>query len=122
MMMSDFDTRRVGEIVVLEERINALQDQVKKYKHIADKWEPRVSSEIIATDNTGKVILHFGGKAIAATFTADYLTRMDLTSATTNVVETLCQSLVAERLREVVQPEVERIMNNMKSISQVGQW
>ncbi len=120
--MSDFDTRRVGEIAVLEEQIKSLQEQVNKFRQIAEKWEPRVSSEIVAPNNDGKVILQFGGKTIAATFTSSYITSMDLTSATTNVVETLCQSLVAERLRDVVRPEVERLMNNAASLLQVGKW
>lgn len=119
--MSDFDTRRVGEIAILEERIRALQAQVVEYRESAERWTPRTASEV-GLDGQVKISLMFGGKAISATMSAAYLAGTDLTTATTSVVETLCSSLVADRLRPIVQPEVERAMRNAQSLREVGKW
>lgn len=121
-MSNDFDTRQVGEIATLEEKIRALQTQVKQYQDIAEKWEPKITSEVDLGANSGKISLQFGGKVISATMTGDYVCRADTTSATTAVTETLCQSLVIDRLRGLVEPEVIRIAENLKSIAKAGKW
>lgn len=120
--MSDFDTRQVSEIATLEAQIRALQAQVKQYKDIADKWEPKITSEVDLGSNSGKISLQFGGKVLSATMTADYVCRADTTSATTAVTETLCQSLIVDRLRSLVEPEVIRVAENLRAVAKAGTW
>lgn len=120
--MSEFDTCRVSEIAMLEGKIKALQEQVQQYKADADKWTPKVSSELNMEDFSGRVTLQFGGKTIAATMSQQYFATLDESTAIANVSETLCQSLVIDRLKEVVGPEVAKLMKNAKSMEKVGQW
>ena len=120
--MSDFDTQRIGEIMELEQQVKALRDEVQRYKTIAERWEPRVAAEVNPTARLGKVSLTFGGKTISATMSFDYLEKMDLTTATTSCVETLCSSLVIDRLRGVVQPEVQKLMDNVTIVMGAGKW
>jgi hypothetical protein len=122
MTMSDFDTCRVSEIAILEGKIKALQEQVSQYKANSDKWTPRVSSELNMGDFGGRVTLHFGGKAITATLSQQYFMTLDESTAVDNVAETLCQSLVIDRLKEVVGPEVVKLMKNAKAMERVGKW
>lgn len=118
--MSDFDTQRIGEVAALEQSIHALQQQVKDLKADADKWTPRVGSSM--ADGSARVTLHFGGKAMAATVNSTYLAQTDATTATTAIVETLCQSLVIDRLKEVVRPEVEKLIAGINAASKAGKW
>ena len=118
--MSDFDTRRIGEIAELEEQIKALKTQVAQYKSAAEKWEPKVSCE--AFPGEGRVTLSFGGKVMAATMTENYLLSTDLTSATSAIVDTLSNSLLADRIRDVIRPSVEALIANMASTTKAGKW
>lgn len=120
--MSDFDTRRVGEIAVLEEKIQALQSQVAQYRAAADKWEPKVGGELMPAEEKAKVSLHFGGKNFSAVVPYAFLQQMDAAGASTMVVEALFNGLVKDALRSVIQPEVERLQASAKSLLKVGKW
>lgn len=120
--MSDFDTRRIGEIHGLEERINALQAELKVKKAASDKWEPRVHGSMDAKTETAKITMHFGGKAFAAEMPMTLLKTGTLTGITTSVIETLCVHLVAARLKEVVEPEVQKLLTGVALTQEAGKW
>lgn len=120
--MSDFDTRRVGEIAVLEETIIALQKQVAEYKADAELWTPKVSSELGVGLDQSRVTMSFGGRTMAATMPTSWLLAVDLTSGTTAVIENLCSSLVSHQLRSVIEPELQKLMMNAKAVSGAGKW
>lgn len=115
------DLQSIGAIADLEQQIMALQSQVKELRAGNEKWVPKASSSV-EPDGSCKVTLHFGGKAITATMSTTYLATVDVTSATTSITETLCSSLVVDRLKEVVQPEVERLIKNSVSLQSTGKW
>lgn len=115
------DVNRVAEIARLEEKVRALMAQVETYKADAELWKPVVTSAVEG-DGTVKISLRFGGKMLTATLNSSYLASTDLTSATSSVVTTLIDSLVADRLREVVMPEVDRVMKNVQSLQRVSKW
>ena len=120
--MSDFDTRRVGEIVVLEEKIMALQEQLTAAKKVADEWKPEISSITSSGEMRSRITLKFGGKVSAATMTVDWLAQQDTTSATTAAVEALIDSVVKDRLRTLIEPEIDKLIKNAKSLQTVGKW
>lgn len=118
--MSDFDTRRIGEIMALEEKILSLQNQLKEYKSDAEKWTPRVSTE--ASSETCRVTLAFGGKTFAATMPNDYLMRGDATTLTSMVIDTLYTALIADCFKPVIRPAVEKLQQSAASVSRAGKW
>ena len=120
--MSDFDTRRVGEIYALEERINALQAELKVKKAAADKWEPIVHGSMDSKTETAKITMHFGGKAFAAEMPMSLLKTGTLIGITTSVIETLCVHLVAQQLKQVVEPEVQKLLTGVASTQGAGKW
>lgn len=113
--------QQIGEVSAYENQIQALQKQVLDLKASSEKWEPKVSTSM-ETDGTCKVSLKFGGKMVTATMSSLFLASTDVTSATSSVVDTLCSSLVVDRLREVVQPEVQKLINNAVSLQGAGKW
>lgn len=118
--MSEFDTRRIGEIAILEERLRAAQQQAAEYKTIAEKWEPRFTSSV--TDGVAKISMLFGGKAIAATYEIESIADVDVTTATTEVLSTLFSALMLDQLRPIAAPEVEKVIQASKSLKQVNRW
>lgn len=120
--MSDFDTRRIGEIHGLEERINALQAELKIKKTAADKWEPKVHGSMNSQTETAKITMHFGGKAFAAEMPMSILKTGTLTSITTSVIETLCIHLVAAQLKQTVEPEIQKLMTGASLTQGAGKW
>lgn len=106
--MQDIDKTRAEYIVRLEEQLQHAQAQLAQFKPLADKWTPVISGD--NTQGDARFTLVFGGKRVTATVTQHMLLETDLTSLTSSIIDTLIESLVADRLREVVAPEVERIM------------
>lgn len=115
------DVNRVAEIARLEEKIRALSAQVEIYKAESEMWKPAVTSQL-DNDGTVKISLKFGGKMMTATMTALYLSEVDLTSATTSVTTIFSESLAIDRLKHIVQPEVERMMTNAKALGRTSKW
>lgn len=120
--MSDFDTRRVGEIHGLELRINALQAELAQKKQAAEKWEPKVDATIDPKRESGKITMHFAGKAFAAEVPLTLLRTGTLTGITTSVVETLCVHLVAQQLKQVIEPQVQKLLNSVQLTKDAGKW
>lgn len=118
--MSDFDTRRIGEIAELEQRVKNASDRAISFQAIAERWQPRVAS-VIAND-VAKISLSFGGKSMTATYPIKNLQGVDVTSATTSVLQTLFEALIADALRPVIAPEVQRMIDASNSMSQVSKW
>jgi hypothetical protein len=120
MTMSDFDTRQVGEIAGLEEKLKHAQDAAAGYKTIAERWQPRFTSKI--DGDTAKISLAFGGKTMTATYPIQNLVDVDATSATTSVLKTLFDALIADQMRPIVTPEVQRMIDAAESLKKVSQW
>lgn len=118
--MTDFDTRRIGEIALLEEKLENALKTGAGYKMIAERWQPRAASELI--DGKAKISLTFGGKTMAATFPAEGLVSADLGSATTEVLEALVKSFVLDQLRPVIQAEVRTLIAGAQTQQKPGAW
>jgi hypothetical protein len=118
--MDDFEKNRAEHVLMLEQQLQHLQRQLAELKPLADKWTPQIGSEM--TPNGAYFTLAFGGKRVTATVTNAYLESGDTTTLTSSIIDTLCQSLVVDRLREVVQPEVEKIVFNRGITQGAAKW
>ena len=119
--MQDIDKNRVEYVARLEEQLRELQRQLAEAKPLADRWTPKVAGEI-TQDREVRVTLSFGGKNVtatvpAATFAAN--TTGDLAYSITN---TLAESLLVEKISEVIRPEVERLHSSAQSLQGVSKW
>lgn len=119
--MSEFQNQGLAEITSLERRVHALQEELSKYKSEAEKWAPRVGSEVRLNEETAHITLAFGGKNMTARVSKTALVTSDLASLTVAVVQTL-SPLLEERLRAVIEPEVQKLMSNISSVSSAGKW
>lgn len=118
--MSDFDTRRVGEIAVLEERLQHTQSAAAGYKTVAERWQPQFTSEI--TGDTVKFGVMYAGKRATASYPTKAFAGADATSATTEVLTTMFNNLILDQLRPLIQPEVERMVQAANSHAKVNKW
>lgn len=120
--MDDIEKNRVAYVSQLEAKLKHLQSEHDKYKTLADKWEPKLT--VVTDPQTKKVTfgLEFGGKRVHATVTDQWLAGMDSTSATSTVVDALVESLVVEKIRTIVAPELERVQRGAIAMQGAGKW
>ena len=119
--MSEFQNQGLAEITQLERRVHALQEELSKYKGEAEKWTPRVGSEVRLNEEVAHITLAFGGKNMTARVSKTALVSSDLATLSVAVVEAL-RPLVEEKLRSVIEPEVQKLMSNIASVSSAGKW
>jgi hypothetical protein len=118
--MSDFDTRRVGEIATLEMKLKHALTQSEEYKATAERWEPKFTTE--ATTDSVKFGVSFGGKRAPATYPLKGFVGAEATSATTEVLTTLFNSMMIDQLRPLLAPEVQRMIDAANANQRVGKW
>lgn len=118
--MDDMEKNRSENVASLETRLQHALTEAAKYKLIADKWEPKCHAEV-GKDEV-RVTLAFGGKRSTASITFDSLAKTDVVTATSAIVDVLLESNVTARLREAVQPEIERIQPSLKAVGKAGKW
>jgi hypothetical protein len=119
-MNDDMEKNRSENVARLEMTLAHAQGELAKYKAIAEKWEPVCHAEI--GDDLVKFTLAFGGKRSTIGVPRDGMAASDVTSATSAIIDALLKSTVADRLREVVEPEVQRIQPSLKVVGLAGKW
>lgn len=120
--MEDFEKNRNEYVGRLEEQVMHLQRQLAETKPAAEKWTPVVTGAVDPHTQDVRITLQFGGKRVTATVPSATLTTTDHISMTSSVVDTMCDSLVKDRLREMVAPEVERLTRGARNVSGAGKW
>lgn len=111
--MEDIDKTRLEYVARLEEQVQHLQREVANYKPLAQRWQPVATSKM--TPDGAAITLQFGGKQTTGTIGTSTLLESDLTSLTSSVIDTLCESIMIDRLREIVGPEVDRMMKGARA-------
>lgn len=120
--MQDIEKNRAEYVNRLETLLEHAQQELAKFKAIAQKWEPQCQAEISTSTQSVNVTLNFGGKRSTASMKQADLSRVDLVTATSAIVDALIESNVAARLREAVEPEIQRILPNLIAIGNAGKW
>lgn len=120
--MDDMEKGRVTYVANMEQQLQHMKSEHDKYKAIARKWEPIVTTEIDAGSGRTKFGLQFGGKNVQAEVSSQFLVEMDTVGATTQIVDVLIESLVKDQLSKVLAPIVERAQNGARAVSGAGKW
>ena len=120
--MEDIEKSRVEYVQRLEQQLQHSQSELAKYKTLADKWAPVVNVEMSSENEVVKVSLMFGGKALSVTLAYNYILQTDENTLVTGTVDVLANSIIADRLREVIRPEVHRAIQAVNAIKKAGQW
>lgn len=118
--MSDFEKNRAEYVTRLEAQVQNLHQQLNAIQADA-RWIPQVGGEV--NDGQVRLTMSFGGKNQTAVLSYEFIKDHSVGDATTSILELAFQSLVNDRLREVIEPEVQRLRNNVLSISPASpQW
>lgn len=113
--MNDFEKNRAEYVTHLEMQVQALQKQLVDIK-AEERWIPKVAAELDSNTQRGRITLSFGGKNQTAIVSFDALAGNSVTDVTTSVLELGFQEMINSRIRTVIEPEVLRISNGVKSL------
>lgn len=119
---TDIEMNRVEYVQQMESQLQHLRGEYERYKAIAEKWEPRATTSVDGDKQLVTVGLEFGGKRSHAQITFTALNHNDQTTVVSAIVDALIESNVAARLREAIEPEVAKLMPNVKMAVGAGKW
>lgn len=122
MNYEDNEKSRVDYVARLEATLTHATAELAKYRAIAEKWEPRCNAEVDSTRQLVSFTLSFGGKCSTAQATFSGLQGTDIATAVSAIIDSLVESNVSARLRDAVEPEVQRVMPNLKVVAGAGKW
>jgi len=120
-MTTNFQVDSSTYTAQLEQQVQALQRLLAEIKPMADKWTPRATAEM-GPDKIARVSLSFGGKTVTTSMPFETLVANNNNDLTASITDALCESLLIEKLREVVRPEVERLAKGVASVQGAGKW
>jgi hypothetical protein len=116
------DTPRADAITDLEARLEHALSEVAKYKPLAEKWEPRANVFIDPQDQDVRFVLSFGGKRATVTMPINTVAQNTVGDITSAAAKSMFETLVVERIGEVLAPEVEKVVTNARAVVGVGKW
>lgn len=119
-MNNDFEKNRAEYVTHIEIQMQALQRQLHEAM-LGAKWVPQVASEMDNTTGDARLTLAFGGKSQTVTLPVAFL-RESQTAAVSSVLDTLITHLITDRLRSVIEPEVEKLQHAARAIDGAGKW
>ncbi len=120
--MEDIEKTRVEYVQRLEQQLQHAQTELAKHKALSEKWAPVVNAEMSSENELVKISLTFGGKAMSVTLAYNYILQTDETTLISGTVDVLANSIIADRLREVIRPEVQRAIQGVNAIKMAGKW
>jgi hypothetical protein len=119
--MDDIEKNRVEYVARLEEQVAHLQRQLNELRPQAEKWTPVVAGEI-TPEKEVRITLGFGGKRTTATIGASAFASHTVQDLTYSITNTLAESMLVEKISEVIKPEVERLMRGAQSLQGTSKW
>jgi len=120
--MDDIEKQRVEYVAELEQQVKYLQEELAKFKPLAEKWEPKVVGSIDPHDKQVRFTLSFGGKRVTAVVSLQKAAANNVDDITTSVADTLFESLVVEKIRDALRPEVARLQPAAVGVMGAGTW
>ena len=121
-MSDDIEKNRVEYVHRMEQTVEHLKREHDRYKAIAEKWEPVITTEVDAKTQVVKIGLKFGGKHVHCTLTYGAMQQNTAEDAITSVTDALVESLVVEQIRKAVAPELTKIVAGAKAVAGAGKW
>lgn len=121
-MSDDIEKNRVEYVQKMEQTVEHLKREYDRYKAIADKWEPVITTEVDTQKQSVKVGLRFGGKNVHCTLTYQAMQQHTTEDAITSVTDALVESLVVEQIRKAVAPELTKLVAGAKAVAGAGKW
>lgn len=119
--MEDIEKNRIEYVARLEQQVQELQRQLSEAKPLAEKWTPIVAGEVDQQKQV-RITLGFGGKRTTATIGLDTFTRNTVDDLTFSIANTLAESMLVEKIAEILRPEVERLTSAAKAVNGAGKW
>lgn len=119
--MEDNEKNRAEYVTRLETVIKNLQEQLAAAKQ-HEKWVPQIGGELSSSEQKGRITISLGGKNQTAVFSYDFLRNRSTSDAATEILESGFTDFVLDRLRPVIEPELERLKKSADSITKAGQW
>lgn len=119
--MSDFEKNRAEYVQHMELQVKALQQQLNAIQ-ADERWIPKIGGELDASTQKCRLTLAFGGKNQTALVSFTTLAENSVTDITTSMLTQAFQDLVNDRLRTVVEPEVQRLQASAQQITGIKQW
>lgn len=119
--MSDFEKNRASHVLHLEAQTQNLQRQLSELQAQA-KWIPAANTVLDPQTEEARITLAFAGKRVTVTLPYSAIRQMDVTSATSAVIDSMYQNLIADQFREIIKPEIEKTIKGVNSVTAAGKW
>lgn len=113
--MEDIEKQRAEYVVHLETQLVELQRQLAEAKPLAEKWTPVIAGQV--TPEEVRVTLSFGGKRVTVTVNMLNFATNSTQDLVSSIADVLCESLVVEKVREVIRPEIERLRRGVTALT-----
>lgn len=120
-MEHDIEKNRIEYVQRVETQLEHLLGEYVKYKAIAEKWQPTVSTAVDPAKQLAKIGLMLGGRATQTQVTFDSLALTDQMTAVSAISDAL-MSVVQTALREILEPEVAKLYSAVNVVQQAGNW
>jgi hypothetical protein len=117
---TESEKQRIDYVVQLEAHIKNQAEDLLHYRALADRWAPKLTHSV--TETTVQVTLMIDGKAVTATVPKPVFYANSENDITVSVVDTLLESLVAERIRPLVAEQIVALQKELVAERNVGQW
>lgn len=118
--MDDIEKSRAEYVAKLEAQLKHATQQLNAYKADAVKWTPVAKAEI--TNNTLSVAVSFAGRKSQVNIDYTKINIEDTTTLVTEIIDAFVKSSIADRFKEVIKPEVERVLASANKIQSAGNW
>jgi len=119
--MNDIEKNRSEYVLKLETQMKHASNELAHHKALADKWTPVVEATLSNATQLN-VGLMYAGKRSQVSVDLATLNSADIGSLVTDIVDAFVKANVADRLKEVIRPEVERVAKKISVIRGAGQW
>jgi hypothetical protein len=122
MHNEDFEKNRIEYVMLIENQLRHAKHELAIAKAAVTAWEPKFSTEMNIGSDSTKVSLTFGGKVAAFSVNDAWLNATSATDACVDVVDKLVEAIVAEKLRELLRPQLEHVKANIQVRAASGKW
>lgn len=119
--MEDFEKQRTEYVQRLETQLQLMQRELAIYKPQAEKWSPVIESKLHSNDIC-EITLKFGNKIKTVNLPSITLMQNDVTGLVTSCAEVFAESIISERIREMIEPHIIKLKNGALSVNNTNKW